>query len=89
MPRQAAWGGRGHREKSFALATNASRRRSDRACPSLEEAEVFAEMKQRPFPARIWETVRNIDRAPPGHHITKSLKFLLPQEQQWVAMALG
>ena len=27
-------------EKSFALATNASRRRSDRACPSLEEAEV-------------------------------------------------
>ena len=50
-------------EKSFALATNASRRRSDRACPSLEEAEVFAEIKQRPFPARIWETVRNIDRA--------------------------
>ena len=50
-------------EKSFALATNASRRRSDRACPSLEEAEVFAAMKLRPFPARIWETVRNIDRA--------------------------
>ena len=50
-------------EKSFALATNASRRRSDRACPSLEEADVFAAMKLRPFPARISETVRNIDRA--------------------------
>ena len=50
-------------EKSFALATNASRRRSDRACPSLEEAEAFSAMKLRPFPARISETVRNIDRA--------------------------
>ena len=50
-------------EKSFALATNASRRRSDRACPSLEEADVFSAMKLRPFPARISETVRNIDRA--------------------------
>ena len=49
--------------KIVRLATNASRRRSDRACPSLEEAEVFAEMKQRPFPARIWEAMRNIDRA--------------------------
>ena len=45
-------------EKSFALATNASRRRSDRACPSLEEADVFSAMKLRPFPARISETGR-------------------------------
>ena len=41
----------------------ASPRRSDRANASGTGAEAFSAMKLRPFPARISETVRNIDRA--------------------------
>ena len=37
--------------------------RSDRANASGTGAEAFSAMKLRPFPARISETVRNIDRA--------------------------
>ena len=64
--------------KCFLEPPTASPRRSDRANASGTGAEAFSAMKLRPFPARIWETVRNIDRAPPGHHITKRARCASP-----------
>ena len=49
--------------KCFLEPPTASPRRSDRANASGTGAEAFSAMKLRPFPARISETVRNIDRA--------------------------
>ena len=49
--------------RSFLEAGTASPRRSHRANASGTGAEAFSAMKLRPFPARISETVRNIDRA--------------------------
>ena len=53
--------------KCFLEPPTASPRRSDRANASGTGAEAFSAMKLRPFPARISETVRNIDRARLGH----------------------
>ena len=78
--------------KCFLEPPTASPRRSDRANASGTGAEVFAAMKLRPFPARIWETVRNIDRAPPGHHITKRARCASPMAMlvvESIVFALG